>query len=159
MNINMMMSKLNMKNKGQFFKVSWISDVPVKAGFKRQGISVNKLTTTTARYGIKYTNMKSVQMKVEKGEINLTHELPWGNWKSGYEGILIDHTNKTGEQNTYLRLYTTPNKAEVSYFLNGKPITKAELISSGVVQDSYWKKDNSSVDCFTINVRNIIDIL
>ena len=159
MNINMMMSKLNIKNKGQFFKVSWISDVPVKAGFKRQGISVNKLTTTTSRYGIKYTNIKSVQMKVEKGEINLTHELPWGNWKSGYEGILIDHTNKAGEQNTYLRLYTTPNKAEVSYFMNGKSISKAELISSGVVQDSYWKKDNSNIDCFTVNVRNIIDII
>lgn len=159
MNINMMMSKLNIKNKGQFFKVSWISDVPVKAGFKRQGISVNKLTTATSRYGIKYTNIKSVQMKVEKGEINLTHELPWGNWKSGYEGILIDHTNKAGEQNTYLRLYTTPNKAEVSYFMNGKSISKTELISSGVVQDSYWKKDNSNVDCFTVNVRNIIDII
>lgn len=158
MNINMMMSKLNMKNKGQFFKVSWISDVPVKAGFKKQGVTVNKLISITARYGIKYTNMKSVQMKAEKGEINLTHELPWGNWKSGYEGILIDHTNKAGEQNTYLRLYTTPNKAEVSYFMNGKFISKAELISSGVVQDSYWKKDNSDIDCFTVNVRNIIGI-
>lgn len=157
MNINMIIAKLANKNKGSFFKCEWIGDLPVKTAYKKQGIVAHKETHATVRYGIRYANMKSVQQKVVEGK-NLTHELSWGLWVPGKEGILIQHTNKVGETNLYLRLYTTPNKAKVQYYVNGKPISKDELIKLGYVQDSYWKKNNENIDCFTVNVTNIKEI-
>ena len=156
MNINMLTSKLAQKNKGQWFKAVWISDVPVKASAKRNGIVVNKMTYATVRYGIDYTNMKSTKTKIMNGELNPTHELPWGKWVENKEGIFIEHTNKNGDKNIYLRLYSSPNKSRVKYFLNGKPIEKEKLMNLGYVQDSVWKKSPS--DCFTINVTNISEI-
>lgn len=112
----------------------------------------------TVRYGINYSNMKSVIQKTATGQIERTHELPWGKWMEGYEGILIEHTNKKGEKNIYLRVYTSPNKTLVSYFLNGSPITKEKLKSLGYVSESVWNKNPDDVDCFTLNVTNITDI-
>ena len=152
MNKNMMMKVLQNKNKGQFFKCSWISDLPIKATFKKQGIVVNKRTTATCRFGINYSNMASIQAKVEAG-YELKHELPWGKWSADYPGILIEH--KGAE---YLRLYNSPNKPKSEYFVNGKPVSKEELIQLGYVQDSYWKKNSSSIEVFTIKVENIENI-
>lgn len=157
MNINMIIAKLANKNKGAFFNCEWVGDLPVKAAYKKQGILVHKESHATVRYGIRYANMKSVQQKVVEGK-NLTHELSWGKYREGYEGILIDHINKAGEQNTYLRLYTSPNKTKVTYYVNGKPVSKEELIALGYVQDSYWKKNSEDIDCFTVNVTNIKEI-
>ena len=159
MNYNMLVSKLNQKNKGQWFKAMWVSDVPVKAIYKKQGIVVNKMSIATVRYGINYDKMKSVQNKTINGEIERTHELPWGKWMEGKEGIFIEHTNKNNEKNIYLRLYNSPNKTKVQYFLNGKPIHKEELKALGYVQDSVWNKDGKEIDCFTLNVTNITDII
>lgn len=158
MNTNMMLAKLKNKNKGQWFKCFWISDVPIKASAKKGGIVVNKLTEATVRYGIDYKNQKSVQAKMEAG-YELKHDLPWGSWRPGLEGVLIDHTNKAGEQNTYIRLYGSPNKSKVQYFLNGKPIEIEQLKSLGYVQESYWNKSGEKPDCFTVNIRNITGII
>ena len=152
MNRNMMLKVLQNKNKGQWFRVAWVSDLPVKAAYKRGGTVVNKRTVTTARFGINYSNMKSVQAKVERG-FELKHELPWGSWDDQYPGILINHKGQT-----YIRLYNSPNKPKSEYFLNGKPITKEELIQTGVVQDSYWKKNSEPTEVFTIKVENIENI-
>lgn len=157
MNANMMMEILKQKNKGQWFKCFWTSDVPVKASAKRNGVVVNKMSEATVRFGINYASQKKVQAKVEAG-YELSHELPWGSWRPGFEGIIIDHTNKAGEQNSYLRLYPSPNKTKVKFFLNGKPIGKEELKALGYVQESYWNKKAEDVDCFTVNIRNISDI-
>ena len=117
MNINMIIAKLANKNKGSFFKCEWVGDLPIKAAYKKQGIVVHKESHATVRYGINYEKMKSVQKKIVEGK-NLTHELPFGNWIPGKEGILIQHTNKAGETNIYLRLYTSPNKTKVSSVRN-----------------------------------------
>lgn len=152
MNRNMMLKVLQNKNKGQWMICRWTSDLPIKAMYKKQGVVVNKTTTATVRVGISYQNMKSVQAKVNRGH-ELKHELSWGKWSEEYPGLLIEHKG-----NTYLRMYNSPNKPKSSYFLNGKPISKEELINSGVVLDSYWKKSNESVDCFTVNITNIEEI-
>lgn len=157
MNINLLISKLNQKNKGQWFKAVWVSDVPIKASAKKNGIVVNKMTYATVRYGIKYANMISTKRKVMNEGFELTHELPWGKWVEGKEGILIEHTNQKGESNIYLRLYSSPNKSKVKYFLNGKPIDKEKLKSLGYVQDSVWNK--APTDCFAVNITNISEIV
>ena len=95
MNTNAIIMKLNNKNNGQFFKISWMSDVPITASAKARGQVVYKYTTGTVRKGINYANQKSVQMKVQNEGKVLTHELPWGHWMEGHEGLLIEHKGKT----------------------------------------------------------------
>lgn len=152
MNFNAIITKLNAKKNGQFFKISWMSDVPMTAGAKREGHVVYKYTTGTCRKGINYTHQKSVQMKVEKEGKQLSHELPWGNWHPEHKGLIIEHNGKT-----YVRLYNTPNKFKSDFFYDGKPISKEELMSLGVVQNSYWKR-NGEADAFTVNTANIQEI-
>lgn len=152
MNKNMLIAKLQNKNKGQWFTLSWISDLPIKAMYKRDGIVVNKRTTATVRFGINYANMASVQAKVEQG-YELKHDLPWGQWSPQYPGILIEHKGSE-----YLRVYNSPNKPRSEYFVNGKPVTIEMLRLLGYVQDSYWKRSSEKIDCFTVKVENIESI-
>lgn len=153
MNTNAIIMKLNNKNNGQFFKISWMSDVPITASAKAHGQVVYKYTTGTVRKGINYANQKSVQMKVQNEGKVLTHELPWGHYVEGYEGLLIEHKGKT-----YVRLYTTPNKFKSQFFLNGRPIEREELKKLGIVQNSYWNKPDGYADALTVNTANIQEI-
>lgn len=152
MNFNAIVSKLSQKNNGQFFKISWMSDVPVSASAKRQGITVYKYTTGTVRKGIDYSAQKSVQLKVEKGKV-LTHELPWGKWMDGHEGLFIEHKGKT-----YVRLYNTPNKFKSQFYVNGRPVDKEQLMNMGIVLSSYWVKGDGYADALTVNTANIQEI-
>jgi hypothetical protein len=163
MNTNLLLMKLAKKNKGSYFKMSWCSDVSMSADAKKQGLQAVKIVESTVRYGLRYSNIKSVKerrlMKAfENGGIKDEGEgqLKWGQWKAKYEGILVEHKEKD-----YFRFYTSPNKPNVKFILNGVEITKQELMDlkigeKPVVINSYW---NSNVEgTMTVKVENIIDI-
>ncbi len=154
MELNQILEKLDKKQKGSFFKLAWMTDVPITAQAKRDGNVVLKYSYNTMRFGISYKNLKSVKEKVEQGK-ELTHELSWGSWLPGREGLVIQHNGKY-----YIRLYTSPNKSSVTYFLNGRPITPEELQTKDIVQKSYWNKKNpdEKLVCITIKAENIQDI-
>ena len=82
--------------------------------------------------------------------------MPWGKWK--IPNLLIEHTNKAGEYNVYLRLYTTVNKPEVLYYLNDRLITKEALMQTGIVKNSYWNRSKVEDGLFTVNIANILMI-
>lgn len=166
MNFNMLISKLSEKKNGQFFKMSWCSDVPLTAKAKKEGHIVYKITTGTVRKGIKYGNIASVKARrmeqMEQG-IDLSApkpELPWGQWNPNHKGLIIDHTNKAGKFTQYVRLYNTPNHPTVEYFLDGKHINREDLVKLGIVLPSYWQKgrENAPTECFTVNIANIMTI-
>lgn len=155
MNTNMIIARLSQKNKGQFFKMSYISDVPVTAQAKRNGVTVMKYTTGTFRWGINYKNLRTVKIKDSMifGE-SVTHELPWGEWDPEHKGLIINHNNKQ-----YVRLYTSPNKNKSTFYLNGRPIEIEDLKKLEVVQNSYWNKNGlDKPDCLTIFSGNIQEI-
>lgn len=163
MNFNMLISKLNEKKNGQFFKMSWCSDVPITAKAKKEGHIVYKITTGTVRKGIKYSNIASVKAKRMEQGIDPSApkpELLWGQWNPNHKGLIIDHTNKAGKFAQYVRLYNTPNRPTVEYFLNGKPISKEELMKLNIVLPSYWQKSREVApsECFTVNIVNIMAI-
>lgn len=163
MNFNLLINKLNEKKNGQFFKMSWCSDVPTTAQAKREGNIVYKITTGTVRKGIKYSNIASVKAKRMEQGIDPSApkpELLWGQWNPNHKGLIIDHTNKAGKFAQYVRLYNTPNRPTVEYFLNGKPISKEELMKQNIVLPSYWQKsrENAPTECFTVNIANIMAI-
>lgn len=151
MNTNMIINKLSTKRNGQFFNISYVSDLPMTAKAKREGIIALKITKATVRKGISYKNMKSVQKKLGD-RINEPLELPWGIWVPEHKGLLIEHKGKT-----YLRLYNSPNKNKSVYLVNGKEVPLDELKSMGIVQNSYWNKTGKP-DCLTVNTANIEEI-
>lgn len=158
---------------GRFFKTTWKSEVPVYKEYSNI-YEVTKVTTSTVRKGIRYTNTKAYKTKLyrrmmeEYGgtsfiaplEFNkkYNNELPWGHYRKGYENVIIDHTNKAGEFNSYLRLYLTPNKPEIKYYINGKEISKSELQAKGIIKESYWNNDKVKDGVFNIKIKNILFI-
>lgn len=159
MNINLLNMTLKKIKAGQWFKVKWTTDLPLTAEAKRRGFVAYKRTTATVRYGINYKNIASVksrfQAKYQNGEIDtppseVKHELPWGQWKEGHEGVLIEHKGKD-----YLRVYTSPNPFKSEYFVNGEAITKEGIMTLGIVQSSYWKKPEYKPEALTVNITNI----
>lgn len=76
MNTNMIINKLSTKRNGQFFNISYVSDLPMTAKAKREGIVALKITKATVRKGISYKNMKSVQERLGD-RINEPLDLPW----------------------------------------------------------------------------------
>lgn len=154
MNTNYMIAKLATKKNGQFFKASYVSDLPMTAAAKRNGVIALKYTTGTFRKGLNYNNLKSVQQKRMDGTLPSTPEkLPWGSWDARWPGLVIEHKDKL-----YVRFYSSPNRPKSTYYLNGKPISKEELMALGVVQNSYWKKGDTAPDCITVNIANIQEI-
>lgn len=165
MKVEELLKILETRNNGGFIKIHWVSDLGNKqtAKSKKNGDVIQKDTVTTIRKGIKYTNIKSVkEALIEKGQYTIDPEtgkievfsknLPWGNWVSGYEGLLIENKGET-----YIRFYTTPNNPNSKYLLNGKEVDKDELKKLDIMQNSYWNKSEPT-DCLTVKIKNIKEI-
>ena len=153
MNTNIILTTLSHIKNGAFFKVKWASEVKLTAEAKRNGHICIKETEATVRKGINYGNQRKVIAKVEAGEIPAEHKLSWGAWAPGYEGLLLQHKGVD-----YIRLYLGPNKAKVSYYLDGKPITIEDIKKTGYVLDSYWSVKNEKPDALSIKAENILHI-
>lgn len=157
MNTNMILSRLSTKTNGAFIKVTYTSDIPVKAAYKKAGVTAYKETTMTVRKGIRYTAQKAVMEKqFEKlangtaTDISTSTPLSWGQWKKGYEGLVIEHKGVD-----YIRFYSSPNKAKSIYYLNGKEMTLEELKNSGMILDSFFNKSTEKPLAMTIKAENI----
>lgn len=149
MNTNLLVDTLNKKANGSWFNAEWCSDLPLSAEAKKQGHIGYKITTAQCRKGIEYSTQKSVQEKVAHGYV-LRHELPWGQWKAGYEGLILEH-----KEQEYVRLYFGPNQPKTKYYLDGKEVTYEELKTSGLVLKSFFNKGFQKPDCLSIRIANI----
>jgi hypothetical protein len=154
MNLNDIINKLYDKQNGSFFKVRYVSELPLTAEAKRKGVDVYKITEATVRKGVRYSNMKAIKAKVEAGYV-LTHKLPWGTWHPLYEGLIIQHKDVD-----YIQLATSPNKSKSIYVLNGETVSYAHLKKTGYIQNSWFTKMETmdKPDVLTIKVSNIMKI-
>jgi hypothetical protein len=75
-------------------------------------------------------------------------KLSWGEWVDGSD-VLIKHKDQY-----YVRLYTSPNKPKVQYFLDGVAIAASELKKTGLLQPAYWASDGVS-ECMTLKVDSV----
>ena len=75
-------------------------------------------------------------------------KLSWGEWVDGSD-VLIKH-----KEQYYVRLYTSPNKPVVQYFLDGIAIAADELKKRGILQPAYWNRENVE-ECMTLKVESI----
>lgn len=155
MNIETLLNQVQAKNKGAFFNIEYVNDLPLNAKAKKLGIVATKTVINTVRYGIDYDHQKAVQNKIKNGK-ELTHELPWGAWSTepAEAGLIINHKG-----NKYIRLYTSPNKPKVEYQVNGIPVSFNELRELDCLVNSFFnKKSTERSDALTINIKNIINV-
>ena len=161
MKLEKLMKELNNKKNGAWFKIEWTTDLNGKlcASAKRQGRVVTKNVSTTVRKGIRYANMASVRERfISEGKFLVdpmtgeTHIFPeklsWGEWVDGSD-VLIKHKDKY-----YVRLYTSPNRPTVQYFLDGVAIAAEELKKLGLLQPAYWGRENVE-ECMTLKVESV----
>jgi hypothetical protein len=161
MKLETLLKELNGKKNGSWFKIEWTSDLNGKlcAAAKREGHVVTKEVSTTVRKGIRYANMASVKQRLmSEGKFVvdptdgkayvLPDKLSWGEWVDGSD-VLIKHKDQY-----YVRLYTSPNKPIVQYFLDGVAITASELKAKGILQPAYWNRENVE-ECMTLKVDSV----
>lgn len=154
MNTTMANIKLMQIPAGQFFKMSYVTDVDVSAAGKAAGVTVLKRVVGTFRIGIAYKNTQKAKEFLNGGA---PEKLPWGEWKAGCGNRIICYTTKDHQYKEYARVYSTPNKTKVQYYLNGKPISVRDLALTGYVRRSYFdRKDDRG--CYTICLNNIESI-
>lgn len=161
MTLEKLLKELNGKRNGAWFCIEWTSDLNSKlcASAKRNGHVVTKKVSTTVRKGIRYANMASVRARLisegkflvdpETGETHVFPEkLSWGEWVDGSD-VLIKHKDQY-----YVRLYTSPNKPKIQYFLDGIAIDADALKKTGFLQPAYWSRENVE-ECMTLKVSSV----
>lgn len=136
------------KQKGSFSSMVWERQLPVKKAYS--GHIITKRSNGVVRFGVEYDNMKSVQQKRADGILPSENAgLTWGEW-SMYP-YFIKHKG-----NTYLRCTESPNnKVQTEYFLDGRKVFKEE-ISSMCLKSAF--NNHGEMDCFTVNIDNIISV-
>lgn len=141
-----LLSALASKRNGSFFSCAWERQLKTKKGVNS---NITKQVTATVRKGIDRRNMA----KFKNGlEVYRNSPLPWGQWKRGQEGLIIEYTNKKGVEKNYVRFYTTVNKPKIQYFVDGREVPKECIMN--LVQKSELTHENI-VDCFVVDVHNI----
>lgn len=143
---------------GRFFRMSYKSELPVKAAFKKQGISIIKVTDTTVRTGVSYNSIASVQ------EYKSTHE-PSGIVRTNnyvwVEQDRLKHNTVTGKD--YFVIAPMKNSHPKSTYIvkdnNGERYVTIDELDKSMIQDSYWKPSNGVPTAIrTICLENIIEL-
>ena len=128
---------------------------------KDYGKGVTKITTMRTRIGCDYSKMKNVIAKRAEAQLmgrdmsagTSGGSLPWGNWVSGYEKLIIEHKG-----NYYLRIAECYTKGIASrnsqYYYNGEPVSKEAIVDK--VAPSKLK--SSAAGVYTVKLDDIISI-
>lgn len=142
---NIVLNQLGEIKKGSYLKIKKVKH------FKN---GVNKISDLVIRLGVKYGNIKKVQEKLNGREVG---SLAWGHYLEGYEGLVIEHTNKKGETKYYLRVandYLDRNKSY--YYLNNKEISKDEAIL--IEGEKQINGNGQSPDVYNIEFNNLLSL-
>lgn len=140
---------LSSKKRGQMIRVSWVSSVPVIKEYKNS-VVIEKVTTSTVRFGCKYSNLKSTIQHRAESQSNQSREYKaWWNWV--VPNIIKKHNDTSQE---YLTLYPLPRGGNyhIQYWMNGEAVTLEQI-------ECYIKPStNKSTTIFDVKVENVINI-
>lgn len=116
---------------------NWYSTVkPLKA---YKGHDIRKTTTCVARLGVCYNNIAKVIAERLIEDPNKEKRPSWAIAVKGYENYLLQHKNDPTR--LYVRVsFDSKHKFYTTYTLDGKLITKQELIELGAISSSETNK-------------------
>lgn len=139
---------LSVYRPGSFVRVTYKSYPTLTAVSKKDGVILEKVTTTTTRFGCKYSNLDSV-----KSNTNRTQ-------KSDYaETADRSIYRKKGSDQLYLQLepLTKNSNSDVSYFLNHSTRIDEEEARKYIIK-SYFNRNDSKPPVIRVKLENVISI-
>lgn len=140
METNEILKILKSKRKGTYSSLTKIKDF---------GNGVVKETEMTVRLGVDYSKLSS-------NEGRQTGSLPWGKWVEGLENYVIEHTDKKGNHNMYLRVTSSGSHISKSkYLLNGQEVDKS-VVESMIGPKKLESKES---EVYNINFKNITKLV
>ena len=148
--------ELAKRRKGTLLSVEYKTKPTLNAQAKASGVQVEKITSTVARFGVNYSNIKAVKEQRELDKQNGVIRQQKTIWWNLIDNNTIKEHKENG--NKYLTLTTSKiAKPKVKYLLNGKEITKEQLQEKNVVINSYWN-EKEPLQQYDVNIENIIKI-
>lgn len=147
MTLSELCEKIAIIIKGAFVPATWQSTVPTP---KKDGHIVIKVTTGVVRIGVDYSHIKTVK------EAGLgTNPLP-GDDKWKYFPYIIE--GKNGLKLRLTRVNNPIHHPHSYYLVDGKKMTKEEVIATGYVAPSYLQPHSPDSPIFTVRVENLISL-
>lgn len=157
MNINTIKNLLSSIKPGVFTRLTYVSELPLKAEYKKQGYKVIKTNSITTRFGIHYGNIKEV--KERDSQISSEPTVERTNNFSWVMKNNLQYNSKT--EKYYLCTYPTKHgrnsSAKYSVQLpDGNVLNGLTDFNHDWVINSYWNKDSTNM--MRINIDNVIKI-
>jgi len=148
------MKCLNNIKPGTFTRITFVTELPLKAEFKNRGFRVTKTTSITTRFGIHYGNIKGVEIN------NTTKDKKVNNfyWVDNFKKNLCYNTNT---KKYYICTYPTKKGTNINTkysikYPDGSFKGNLTSIDKNMVINSYWNK--SSTKMMRINIDNVLKI-
>ena len=146
---------------GTMARISYKTELPMKAEFRKQGYGLIKVVETTARFGVKYSNLKSVIAKRSAPDYVPSFKANNNIWLLENK---ISQNEKTGK--IHVRFVPMPsgsNRKSVYVFVdsNGCMFELGYDVPASfkdMVQNSYWDNKSGMPDIQTICVDNVLYI-
>lgn len=146
---------------GAITRVTYRTEVPIKAEFKKQGYKIHKFVETSSRVGVNYGHLPSVMARNEEATGETVQRT------NNYEWVVKDricHNTKTGKD--YLALITLNggHHTKVKYVIEGTFVGSIDMGDEidkayrHIVLDSYFKKPSTPTEFRRVAFENIIKI-
>ena len=152
----------NSVRNGTIARVTYRTEVPLKAEFKKQGYRLIKITETTARFGVNYGKIASVIAR--NAERTLEEAVQRTN---NYEWVIknkVQYNTNTDKEYLVLANFNKGHNTKSKYILEGTfvgTIDMGNTIDSHythLVRDSYFNKSDSYGEIKKIGFDNLIRI-
>lgn len=152
----------NKVRNGTIARVTYRTEVPLKAEFKKQGYRLIKITETSARFGVNYGRIASVIAR--NAERTLEEAVQRTN---NYEWVIknkVKYNTKTDKEYLVVANFNGGHHTKSKYILEGTfvgTIDMGDTIDSHythLVIDSYYKKSDYCGEIKTIAFDNILRI-
>lgn len=145
---------------GRIARITYKTEVPVKAEFKKQGYKITKLVETSSRIGVNYGHLPSVIARNESDNTPNTRA-------NNYEWIIKDricHNHKTDKDYVALVSFNKGHHTKVKYIIEGTFVGSIDMgdeienAYKHIVLDSYFKRHSTPSEFKRIAFDNIIRI-
>ena len=144
---------------GSMARITYYSELPVKAEMKKSGVAIYKVTELTARFGVDYSNIGSVvAMRSANDYVAPAKKANNSEWVIRNR---VSYNTKTGKTSVRFAKMNSGSNKKVVYIMetpNGTSVIGNHIPESIMqnVQDSYWKKNSPAVQ--NISADHIISI-
>lgn len=138
-------------NRGASVYVEWLRPLKV---LKTTTQSVSKRVRVGVRYGVDYANIATVRNAIEAGTRGEVESLPWGQWRKGREGLIIDHN---GQEYVRLAAGTLKNmERSTVYFLDGNEVD--ESVVRPLCLASEFRERDTEVVVFNVKPQTVLSV-